>query len=80
MRWEFITGIENGARTARPEHRYHVGSELREEGASVAAHRFFGRPHVALEAPFVDDFGVEAPVGANSEARQFAAAQKFVNR
>lgn len=46
---------------------------------SVAAHRLLGGPHVALEAPFVDDFSIEAPIGSDAEAGKLAAAQKLVN-
>jgi hypothetical protein len=45
----------------------------------IPAHRFVGRPHVALETPFVDHLGVEAPIGADSEAGELASAQKLVN-
>jgi hypothetical protein len=45
----------------------------------VPAHRFVGRPHVALETPLVDDLGVEAPVGTDSESGELASAQKLVD-
>src|SRR5260370_41428841 len=45
--------------------------------AGRAAVRSF---HISLQAPAVDHFGVETPVGADSETRQFAPTQQFVNR
>src|SRR5258707_299588 len=45
--------------------------------AGSAAVRSF---HISLQAPAVDHFGVETPVGADSESRQFATTQQLVNR
>src|ERR1700730_17050382 len=45
--------------------------------AGRAAVRSF---HIALQTPAIDHFSVEAPVGANPEARQLAAAQQLVDR
>src|SRR6266436_175723 len=45
--------------------------------AGRAAVRSF---HIALQAPAVDHFSVETPVGANPETRQLAASQQLVNR
>ena len=36
---------------------------------SVTSHGFFSRPHVALEAPFIDHLSVKAPVGPDPESR-----------
>src|SRR5712692_1605411 len=44
-----------------------------------AHHRFFGGPHIALEAPAINHFGVEAPVGSDAEPGQLATTQQFVD-
>lgn len=49
-------------------------------GVSVAAQRLaFTWLHVALKAPPIDNFGVEAPVGPDSESGEFATTQQLVN-
>lgn len=47
--------------------------------AVLVADEFAARPHIALEAPAVDHFGVEAPIGANAKARQLASTEELVN-
>src|SRR5579885_824023 len=36
-------------------------------------------PHVPFHAPTIDDFGVEAPISPDPEARQFTASEQLVD-
>src|SRR5882757_8395426 len=47
------------------------GLKLRRRSSLVSAHRrLVSGPHVTLEAPTIDDLGVEAPVGSDAESRE----------